>query len=64
MQLNAMEDFQRDISYRLRKREDGQLGLAATLRDTFHDIVVLIIVDGETLAITEADVDFPQVANQ
>jgi Protein of unknown function (DUF2889) len=56
--LNTMEDFQRDISYRLLKREDGQLALTATLRDCFHDIVMELLVDGETLAITQAVVDF------
>lgn len=53
-----MEDFQRDISYRLLKREDGHLALTATLRDCFHDIEMQILVDGETLAITSAQVDF------
>lgn len=53
-----MEDFQRDISYRLLKQEDGQLGLTATLRDRFHDIVLEVLVDGETLAITAARVEF------
>jgi hypothetical protein len=53
-----MEDFQRDISYRLLKREDGQLALTATLRDRFHDIVLEVLVDCETLAITAARVEF------
>ena len=58
MQLNSMEDFQRDISYRLLKREDGALALTATLKDRFHDIELRVLVDGESLAITSADVDF------
>jgi len=58
VKLNRMEDFQRDISYRLLKREDGQLALTATLRDCFHDIVMELLVDGESLAITSALVDF------
>ena len=58
MQLNSMEDFQRDISYRLLKREDGTLALTATLKDRFHDIELRVLVDGESLAIASADVDF------
>jgi len=58
VQLNSMEDFQRDISYRLLKREDGALALTATLKDRFHDIELRVLVDGESLAITSADVDF------
>lgn len=58
MHLNAMEDFQRDITYRLLKGELGSLALTATLRDCFHDIEMRIVVDSESLTITEASVDF------
>ncbi len=58
MQLNAMEDFQRDISYRCLKRDDGQIALIATMRDRFHDVVTEIVVDGATLTITAARVEF------
>lgn len=53
-----MEDFQRDISYRVLKREDGTILLTATLKDTFHDILAEVVVDGDTLAIISAAVDF------
>jgi hypothetical protein len=58
MQRNAMEDFQRDISYRVRKREDGAILLAATLKDRFHDILAEVVVDAETMTIASARVDF------
>lgn len=58
MHLNSMEDFQRDISYRVLKRGDGTIVLTATLRDRFHDILAEVIVEGETLAIISARADF------
>jgi hypothetical protein len=57
-QLNTMEDFQRDVSYRVMKREDGKIALTATLRDRFHDILVEIVTDGETLTIRSARAEF------
>ena len=48
VQLNTMEDFQRDISYRVLKREDGTIALTATLQDRFHDIVAEVIVDARS----------------
>jgi hypothetical protein len=57
-QLNTMEDFQRDVSYRVLKREDGTIVLTATLRDRFHDILAEIVTDGETLAIRSARAEF------
>jgi hypothetical protein len=57
-QLNSMEDFQRDITYRVFKREDGAIALTATLKDRFHDILVEIVVDGATLTIGSALADF------
>jgi len=57
-QLNAMEDFHRDISYRLLKKESGTAILAASLLDRFHDIAVQVIVDVTTLAIVSATADF------
>jgi hypothetical protein len=53
-----MEDFQRDISYRARKRVDGQVSLSALLRDRFHDMEVEVVADLDTLTITAAGVDF------
>lgn len=57
-QLNTMEDFQRDITYRVFKREDGAIALTATLKDRFHDILVEIVVDGATLTISSARAEF------
>ena len=56
--LNSMEDFQRDISFRVSVRGDGAISLAGTLRDRFHDIEMQIVADRETLKITEALVTF------
>ena len=57
-ELNSMEDFQRDICYRLLKQENGNALLTATLRDRFHDILVEVEVDADTMAIVSASVDF------
>ena len=56
--LNSIEDFQRDISYRVLKQEGGTIALTATLRDRFHDILAEVIVDGETLTVTSIKADF------
>jgi hypothetical protein len=57
-ELNSMEDFQRDVTYRVHKREDGAIALTATLKDRFQDILVEIIVDGATLTIGSARSEF------
>lgn len=57
-QLNPMEDFQRDISYRLLKNDDGTAKLTATLRDRFHDIVAEVVVDVASLQVLSARADF------
>ena len=57
-QLNSMEDFQRDISYRLQKKDDGTASLTATLKDRFHDIAVEVVVEMATLKIISARADF------
>ena len=57
-QLNSMEDFQRDISYRVLKQDSGTALLTATLRDRFHDIAVEVVVDIATLEIVSAQADF------
>jgi hypothetical protein len=58
VKLNSMEDFQRDISYRLLKREDGTIALTATLRDRFHDIELQVLADSGSLEITHVQADF------
>jgi Protein of unknown function (DUF2889) len=57
-QLNAMEDFQRDISYRTLRRDDGTILLTATMNDRFHDIRMEVVVDAETLRVNSATVEF------
>jgi DUF2889 family protein len=49
-----MEDFQRDISYRVLKQDDGTVLLTGTIRDRFHDIEARVIANIETLTITAA----------
>lgn len=56
--LNAMEEFQRDISYHVLRREDGTILLTATLKDRFHDILMEVVVATETLTVRSAGVDF------
>ena len=57
-QLNSMEDFQRDIGYRVLKQQDGSIALTASLRDRFHDIVVEVVADGDSLTITSTRAEF------
>ena len=57
-QLNAMENFKRDIGFNVRKGDDGQIVLTAKLKDRFHDIRMEVLVDFESLAITAARVNF------
>ena len=54
---NVFEDFQRDISYRIFRR-DGKIALTATLKDIFHDIFIEITVDPDTMIISSALVNF------
>lgn len=57
-QLNPMENFQRDVSYRLCKQGDGTATLTATMKDRFHDVVAEVVVDVATLRILSAKADF------
>ena len=54
---NVFEDFNREISYRVFRR-DGQIALTATMKDVFHDIFMEILVDPETMRIGSARVNF------
>ena len=56
--LNSMEDFTRDIQYRVLLQEDESISLVGTMRDCFHDIEVQIIVDGDSLEITGSTANF------
>jgi hypothetical protein len=57
LHLNAFDDFQRDLSYRIFRVEEG-LVLTATMKDVFHDIFIDIRVNPETMMISAALVDF------
>ena len=56
--LNTMEDFHRNISHHALRREDGTILLTATLTDRYHDILMEVVVDTETLVVTSARVEF------
>lgn len=58
MQLNQMEAFQRDITYRLLKQDDGSALLTATMKDRFHDVLVEVRVEVATMKIISATADF------
>ena len=55
---NLMDGFQRDISYRIGRREDGRLLLSATMRDRYHDIVLEALVLETTLVIDAITAEF------
>lgn len=55
--LNTMEDFQRDLSYRVRRSDDG-IVLTASLKDKYHDIFMELVADESTLVLKSASVDF------
>lgn len=57
-ELNTMEDFTRDINYRVLVRDDEAIVLTGILKDRFHDIKVDIIVDGHSLEIIDSEVVF------
>ncbi len=63
-QLNAMEDFRRDVSYHLLRREEGTILLTATLNDRFHDIVLEVIVDTKSLTVNSASVRFKKAPSR
>lgn len=55
---NAMDNFQRDISYNVKRVDDGQIILTGRLRDRFHDIRMEVLVDFDSLEIRAARVNF------
>jgi hypothetical protein len=55
--MNVFDDFQRDISYRICRR-DGKIAMTATMKDVFHDIFVAITVEPDTMVISSALVNF------
>src|SRR5690242_6145623 len=59
-ELNTMEDFQRDITYRLRKLDDRAARLTALMRDRFHDVELNVTVDPTTMEIVAVAAEFRQ----
>ncbi len=57
-QLNALEDFKRDISYHVMRSNDDQIVLTSHLRDRFHDIRMEVLVAFGSLKINAARVNF------
>jgi hypothetical protein len=55
---NLMDGFQRDITYRIGKHGEGRLLLSATMRDRYHDILLEVLVNEETLAIDAVTAEF------
>lgn len=54
----GMQQFERNITYRLHTSENSQLVLTATLTDRFHDIALEVQVDPQTLTVQTASADF------
>ena len=52
-----MENFKRDINYRVLKSDD-EIVLTAHLKDRFHDVRMEVLVDFDSLRITAARVNF------
>ena len=55
--LNAMEEFQRDFTYRA-SLDGKDLRLTATMLDRFHDLAIVVTVDIETMKVTAATAEF------
>lgn len=52
--LNNMEAFRRELIYQTQVQDDESILLIGTLKDTYHDIRVEIVVDIETLTISNS----------
>lgn len=55
---NPMSEFRRDISFNVSSLENGRIKLCGTMRDVYHDIVLEVLVNGDTLVIEGAQVEF------
>lgn len=58
MQSNGMEEFQRDISFRVQKKDNSTALLSATMKDRYHDVLLEVVVEVATLKIVSARADF------
>ncbi len=54
----AAQPFERHITYRIERADDGVLILTAALNDRFHDITVEVRAHPHTLAVLAAHADF------
>lgn len=55
--MSLMENFQRNISYTI-VRKDDYIVMSATMEDAVHDMELKVVVEPETLLITSASVTF------
>ena len=65
MTHNLMGRFQRDITYQVSLPRANRIQLTATMRDVYHDIVVEVLVDADTLTIEALQAEFfrcPEIA--
>ncbi len=58
MPRNLMDRFQRDIRYGISLRDDGRIALTANMKDIYHDILMEVLVNGESLSIEAAQAEF------
>lgn len=54
----GMQQFERNITYRLHTDEADMLILGATLNDRFHDIAIEVVVDPQSLVVQSAHAVF------
>lgn len=54
---NAMEEFQRDFTYRTAMGSGGLI-LSATMTDRYHDLDIEVTVDPDSMTITAARAEF------
>ncbi|PLX86996.1 MAG: hypothetical protein C0618_07705 [Desulfuromonas sp.] len=59
--LKNMEEFKRDIEYRVKVQDDESILLTGTMQDRFHDIAIDVVVDGDSLAIIDCHAIFLKV---
>ena len=55
---NLMGNFRRDITYQVAQPQENRIQLTATMRDVYHDILVEVLVDADTLAIEALQAEF------
>jgi len=58
MSDNLMGNFRRDISFQLCDGENGRILLTGSMRDVYHDILMEVVVNGASLVIESAQVEF------